>query len=373
MDFPRIDPGTEENPRTAADDDAENVRPYWVHIRPSQLFFADADIVNGKEVLREIRIMETVQQRIGFAEVSIAQIRRIFMVDILGEDEEITGVVKGAVELYQIKEKSKDGKDEWEVVDSYTFDLDEIPLVTFYADRDDFMLATPPLQDLVDLNIAHWQSTSDQRAILTTARFPILALSGGVDDNKELIVGPNIWLYSPDPKSKFYYVEHTGAAIEAGRKDLEGLETQMDGYGAEFLKKRPGNLTATARALDSAEATSPLQDMTLRFKHSVDRALALTAKWFRIENGGKALIATDFGPEEINQADLDTLRETRKMKDISRPAYLKELIRRGLLDDDFDIEKDALLLEQAMLDFAETIVPFDEDDDDDDDNEADEE
>ena len=365
IDMPRTDVDAE---RTMADDKAENIRPYWVHIHPSQIFFADSEVINGREVLREIRIMESVNERVGFAEISKPQIRRVF----LAINEE-TGLFQGMVELYQQENPDKD-EDKWILTESYPFDLDEIPLVTFYSNRDAFMHGTPPLEDLVNLNIAHWQSTSDQRAVLTVARFPILALSGGTDDNSELQIGPNRWLYAPDPAAKFYYVEHTGAAIEAGRKDLLDLEEQMSEYGAEFLKKRPGTQTATARALDSAEATSPLQDMTLRFKHAVDRALDLTAKWLGQESGGTAMISTEFGPEEVNQADLNTLRETRKMRDISREAYLEELIRRGWLDEEYDIEADAAKLEQETLDmFAampDELKPGGDDDDDDDDDEG---
>ncbi len=345
IEFPRvIQPET--GVRTKADDTSEGVRPYWVHIAPEQLFFADAEIIDGREVLREIRLKEVITERRGFAEIPVTQIRRVF----LGVDE--TGEQKSMVELYRLKDPKTEGTDseEWVRVDNYTFDLDVIPLVTFYADRVDFMLGLSPLEDLVDLNIAHWQSGSDQRAILTVARFPILALSGGTDEGKVLEIGPRKWLYSIDPQSKFYYVEHKGAAIGAGRTDLADLEMQMGEYGAEFLKKRPGRETATARALDSAEATSALQDVTRRFADALTQALDLTAKWLGIEDGGDAELETDFGPEEVSQAELQTLRETRKMRDISRVAYLEELKRRGLLNEEFDIEKDKPLLEGEAMD-----------------------
>jgi len=365
IDFPRVD---KEAPRSLADDQNEGIRPYWVHIHPEQLFFADAEVIAGREVLREIRIMETVQERDGFSEIHKKQIRRIF----LGFNEEMQET-QVTVELYQLRETKNKDKEEWILVDSYPSDLPFIPLVTFYSDRDSFMHGQPPLEDLADLNIAHWQSTSDQRACLTVARFPILALSGGTDENNELAIGPNRWLYAPDPQAKFYYVEHSGDAIEAGRNDLLDLESQMAEYGAEFLKKRPGAQTATARALDSAEATSPLQDMTIRFTHAVDQALWITAQWMRLENGGTVVISTEFGPEDVNQADLNTLRETRKMRDISRKAYLEELIRRGLLDEEYDIEADAAVLEQETMDMfsamPDALRPDVEDEDEDEESE----
>lgn len=345
IDFPRTD--TVTGVRTMADDRREGVRPYMIHVRPEQLFFANADVVGGREVLREIRIMEEVTEMDGFAEVCLPQIRRV-----------INDGGRTYVELYRKDPQSK--KDEWYRVEDYEIGLPFIPLVTFYSDRSAFMMGQPPLEDLADLNLAHWQSTSDQRAILTTTRFPMLALSGGADEGKQLVVGPNRWLHSPDPNGKFYYVEHTGAAIAAGRQDLADLEDQMSQYGADFLRKRPGSQTATARALDSAEATSPLQDAVLRFKEAVDQALDYMAAWLNQETGGYCSLVTDFGPEDINQAELNTLRETRKQKDISRLAYLKELQRRGMLDEEYDPEDDAEQLEkEAMQLFGADLTGLD--------------
>src|SRR3546814_11327266 len=49
-----------------------------------------------------------------------------------------------------------------------------LPLVTVYAERTGYLTARPPLLDLAWLNLAHWQSSSDQRHILHVARVPIL-------------------------------------------------------------------------------------------------------------------------------------------------------------------------------------------------------
>lgn len=346
VDYPRTDQTMEDGrPRTLADDEREGVRPYCVHIRPENLLFADAEMVDGREVLREVRIKESITERDGFAEVCVTQIRQIEL--MFNED----GNKYCLVTLWRPDpEKAKKDEIEWVVWgEPYTMSIDRIPLVTFYAHRDAFMLGTPPLADLADLNIAHWQSTSDQRAVLTVARFPILALSGGVDKDKELTVGPNQWLWSPDPQGKFYYVEHTGAAIAAGREDLHDLEGQMADYGAQYLKKSP-NPTATARLLDSAESTSPLQDMVVRFGFALNQLLDLMARWVNLEDGGTATMVTDFTPEAADQAKLNTLRETRKMKDISREAYLEQLKTWGVLPDSYDAKADQQQIEKEGMD-----------------------
>ena len=344
VDYPRTAPtGDDGRPRTLADDQTEGARPYWVHIRPENLIFADAEMVGGRETLREVRILERVTERNGFAEQCVVQIRQITTNPIPGRGCIVT--------LYRPNPEKKGDKIEWLVYDPpYEMTLTRIPLVTFYSDRNAFMLGTSPIADLADLNIAHWQSGSDQRACLTVARFPILALSGGVDKDKQLTVGPNQWLWSPDPQGKFYYVEHTGAALASGDNDMANLENQMSEYGAQFLKKRPGNTTATARALDSAEATSPLQDMVVRFGFALNQALALTAEWLRLPKGGTATLCTDFAPTAADAAMLTTLRELRKARDISRLAYIDQLKEWGVLNENYDADKDALQLEKESMD-----------------------
>jgi len=278
------------------------------------------------ETVVHARILQEVVTMDGFAEIHTRQIR-VF--------------TPGMQELFEERVDPKNkNKLIWVSVETLVIDLPFVPLVTFYAEKDGAFSAKPPLMDLADLNIAHWQSCSDQRSILTAARFPLLAMSGGSNEESNLIIGPYNFLHTADPQARFYYVEHTGAAIAAGRQDLLDLEEQMAHYGAEFLTKRPGRETATARALDSAEATSPLQDMTVRFMDAVNHALSVTAAWLKVTNGGTVTISTDFGPEESDQSDMNVLKFTRRLGDISRETYLTELQRRGVLADTFDLAAD---------------------------------
>jgi hypothetical protein len=167
-----------------------------------------------------------------------------------------------------------------------------------------------------------------------------LALSGGTDEDKKLRVGPNQWLFTPTEHGKFYYVEPEGKAIEAGRHDLNDLQEQMAHYGAEFLKKKPNQQTATARVLDSSESTSALQDVTNRFIDVVDRALEFTALWVKTTQRASVILSTDFGPGDIKEStDLQTLHESRKDRDIGQEEYLLELKRRCVLAPDFNIEE----------------------------------
>lgn len=327
IDMPRPAPREDGQPRTLADDRREGLRPYWVMIKPECLIFARLEVIGGVEVLQHVRIVEQYTVQDGFAEVCKRRIRVL---------------EPGLVQLWEPVKRASSQGEEWEMVDEWATGLDYIPLVTFYAHRQGFMLGKPPLLDLAHLNVAHWQSSSDQRHILTVSRFPILACSGATgEDSDPVVIGPNRVLYNPDPQGRFYYVEHTGQAIAAGRTDLKDLEEQMAGYGAEFLKRKSGNQTATARALDSAEATSDLSAMTGLFEDAIAQALDITADWMRLGvSGGAVELVKQFDLEEMDTSSLQALQVARERRDISRKTYLEGLRLRGVLPETFDEDED---------------------------------
>jgi hypothetical protein len=369
VEMPALEPG-----RTVADDLRDNVRPYWTMIKPENLIFATGTMVESQEILTHVRILEEETMRDGFAEFTVQRIRVFDLVLVPEREDDPEGGMVPRVfwSLYRQVKRNK-----WEIeVEPTRMEIDRIPLVTFYADREDLMFGKSPIEDLVDLNVSHWQSSSDQRNILTVTRFPLLAGSGISDEESTVEVGPKRMLSTTNPEGKFYYVEHGGASIAAGRQDLQDLEAQMSEYGAEFLKKRPGGMTATARALDSAEATSPLQDATVRFMDAVNQALTITAKFLSLEDGGTVTIKKDFGPETLEQGDMQELGNARRARDLSQEDYWEELKRRGTLRDEFDPDENRRRLEAESADMGfdgaaqdGDIDPEQEDDDEDQDQE----
>jgi uncharacterized protein DUF4055 len=324
VDSPKPIERADGQPRTLEDDRIDGIRPYWVLIKPENVLFAHAEYINGVETLTHVRILEEQVEQDGFTETPKRSVRIL---------------EPGKVEIWEPESGNKKAK--WVKVDEWETGLPTIPLVTYYADRSGLMEGKPPLNDLADKNIEHWASSSEQRNVLTVARFPILGGSGvSHDKDNPLVLGPRRSLTDSNPDSKYYYIEHSGAAIEAGRKDLQDIEAQMAGYGAEFLKKRPGNETATARALDSAEASSDLSAMAGMFEDAVAQALQITADWMGIKaSGGRISVVKDFGTDD-NSAGLELLSKARDRRDISRRTLLETFRIHGILPDDFDADKD---------------------------------
>ena len=378
-----------EQPQVTEREDGENlskadvadqgIRPYWSLLEADEIIAARASVINGKEVYTHVRIHERTLEEDPDDEFNEIWEERIRVYNRY--------VDKVMVTVYKRDEdKDSDSADGWPMEgEPIELGIKEIPIITFYSNRQGFLLGKSPLQDLAELNKKHWNSQSDQDNILTIARFPILAASGvasvdgsdslsgdpqaGSDFNgkKGVVIGPWNVLVSEEVGSKFYYVEHSGKAIKTGQDSLELLEAKMAAYGSEFLKKSPDRQTATARAMDSQESVSPLQAITLNFIDAMQSALALTAKWMNISNdaskvdekfhGGTVQLVTDFGPEDASGVDQSALNTMRAARDISGKQMRREAKRRGILADDFDEELNKKELEEEILDIMQTQLP----------------
>lgn len=322
-------------PRTLADDRRDNLRPFWQHIKPEHVLALYTEIDDqGNEHVSHLRILEITVERRGWEEVVVERVRVL---------------EPGRWQVWAPVDPKKQDSD-WVLESEGTTSLGFVSLITFFAGvRTGPASCKPPLTDLAWLNVAHWQSSSDQRNVLTVSRFPILAGSG-VSGADNVRIGPNQYLSTEQADGKWYYVEHSGAAIEAGAKDLESLEAQMAEYGAEFLRKKPGGTTATERALDSAEGSSYLEATAQDFKDCVELALQYTAEWLGEAQGGSVTLA-EIDPLDSNDAtDLDALLKMRANRDISRLTLVNAMKNRKVLPDDFDPEVDQEALDDEGAD-----------------------
>jgi hypothetical protein len=312
------------------------LRPYLVMIEASRMIGWRSTMQGGKQSLTQLRFFENAQMEDGdFGEKTVQRVRVFYPKE------------------WALWEKQKDGqgREAWVPIQNGPLTLGEIPLVTFYANRTGFMTASPPLLDLAMKNVEHWQSSSDQRNILTVARFPILAGAGvEIDPGQanESPLGPNTILTTKDPQGKWYYVEHAGAAIAAGEKDLQRLTEEMALLGLQMLNKRPGNPTATASAIDSAEDHSDLQVVALMLQDAIERMLDYMGRWVGLgdDASGSVLVNQDYGLLQNTQADdAKAVLELKKDGDISRQALLQAPSVRTLLGEDFDPDEDAQILD----------------------------
>lgn len=323
---------------TLADEKAMNAKPYWNKVIPQHLIGWQSIRIGAVDVLTSIRIWEEYTESDGdYGEKTIQRIREVTRTEY--KIWELRPVVTAT--------GKKTGRDDWQMVETGPMTLGYIPLFTVYTQREGFMIGSPPLEDLCWINVAHWQSSSDQRHILHVARVPILFGSGLGDSADKIIVGPNRMIAGPE-NSNLQYVEHTGKAIESGREDLKDLESQMKIMGLELLLPNTsgGGQTATAKSLDYADVNSPLQFMALALQDALERGLQITADWMKVGPAGSLKVNTDYGITLRDAADVQALIQARIAGEISDETFWTELKRRNILSEDFDPVKEKSLIKK---------------------------
>lgn len=309
---------------TLAEELDSNLRPYCVHLKAEQVINAIPAVINGRVVLKRIHIMEEVEVNDGEWDTkTIEQVRVLY---------------PGYWELYRY---DNDGG-AWVIIDGGETKLPYIPIVPLYGKKIGFYGGESPLQNLANLNRAHWQSLSDQMNITHVARVPIL-YGTGFNDNDELTVGSRSAILGP-PNSELSYVEHSGDAINAGMNEVKDLEERMYVESLEIVSNN--NDTATNRSLDVSDANSSLQVLAIKLQEMITNVNYIMEDWENISREGKAIVNTDFGLHIKDGSEANVLLKMRQNGSISRQTLHKEYVRRNILSEDFDSEEELKRLEE---------------------------
>ena len=319
VDFP--EQPNPEQPANLAQERDLRLRPYFVQLSPEALIGWKGRRFGGVEQLEHLRIKETtVEVDQEWGEQRVERMRVIY---------------PDHFDLYRY-----DGKGWVPERQGVPITLGTVALVTIYGQRTGFLTCKPPLEDLAFLNLRHWQSQSDQDNILHVVRVPLLFFAGFSEKDLGMVaIGPNRAIYHQKTDAQVSFVEHSGAGIAAGRQDTQDLEARMAVMGADLLVRRPGNETATAKAIDTAESISDLQAMVRNLEAGLEQAFGLAAQWLKIGDPQVQVdINQDFGLSLREAGDLDHLLKARLSGQITQATYLAEAKRRGVLCDRVNIE-----------------------------------
>lgn len=319
-----VDHPKAEGIKTKAEEKSAGVRPYAVVIKPGQVLGWRSANKGGEQVLTQFRYMECVEVDDGaFGTKSVDQIRVL---------------VPGGWATYIEVDDGK-GQKSWQMNDEGLTSLSVIPLATFYTKRTGFLTATPPLLELANMNVKHWQSQSDQDNILHVARVPMLAVIG-LDEGSTITVGAGSATQLPKD-CDMKWVEHTGKAIDAGRISLLDLVEDMRLAGAKLLQKEKQTVkTASQSEEEAAQEMSPLQTMAGQLEDALDQVLQYFALWMNLPDGGHVKVKGNFDVDFSPETTMPFLLSLNKALILSDESLFHEVQRRGLLSDEIDWEEE---------------------------------
>lgn len=326
-------------PRVDGETRASGARPYWVHIREEDFLGFRAEDRGGRMTLTQVRVREWDEQPKQGDEFAKEKIERVRVFDL----------IDGTVSVRVFERVASEEGSRWQEIPekAQNTGLPEITIVPVYVYRTGFMQGDPPLEDLADINITHWQSSSDQRNILHVARVPILFAKGFREEFDEqgnsIEVSIKSVMASDHVDADVRWVEHSGNAISAGRDDLKDLEFQMQALGLQLLLEKGAGVTATGEIIDNAKMNSPLSMMADNLKDALEQAFAYMAMHAgKPESAvGEVVVNKDFGVGALTQVEAQALLTMVSTGMISKARAISEMTRRGMLDDDTDPQEEA--------------------------------
>ena len=313
-------------PLTKAAEQQNGIRPIFVHIKAQDLIGWRYEIVAGKPKLVQIRWRESREEADGTYGTKTVEAIRVYT-DI-------------GWELHE-----KNDNNVYVLIDSGTHTYpDGIPLVTLYLQKTGFMTAEPPLEKLAWLNLSHWQNNSDQMNIVHYGRTALLFGSGFTEDEveKDVVLGPNRIFRCTNENAKLGYVEPAGAAMEAGRKELEAIQEQMEVLGVQPLMRKSGTTTATGQSIDEARSQSSMQAWVRAAERTLEGCFGVAALWLKLDlpDDFKVDIFNEFGLSLRANEDIKSLIQIRQAREISHETFLREVRRRAVLSETLDIDEE---------------------------------
>jgi hypothetical protein len=325
--------------RNLAEERAQGRRPYFVHVDAPQIWGWRKE--TGTNRLLQVRIHDyDVRPLNDFGEEQIEQMRVIY---------------PGKYDLYTL------GQEVVEFTATGGYSLDEIPLVPIYSNRRGLLISLPPLLDIANLNITHYQRQADLIHALHIAAMPTLVLEGWDDTTGSSTMGVN-YAIAMQPGNKAYYVQADATSFDAQMNELESLASQMSTlgvtklFGQKFVAE-----SAEAKRIDQAQSNSVLSILSQELESCLNQAFAFAARYVGMEPP-TIVVDRDFDYYRLIGQDVSVLAQLNEMGKIS-DTMLLEILRRGeILPDTIDVEGEVAA---AAADKASTDQPTDTEDTDD--------
>lgn len=209
--------------------------------------------------------------------------------------------------------------------------MDFIPFRVVGVDGMDMDFDEPPLVDLVDANIAHYQINADYRHGLHFTGLPTAVVSGytpSVEGEQLYIGSKSAWVFS-DPNAKASYLEFSGQGLQETREALKEIKQEMAMLGARAIadETRQAETLGGTQIKRSGE-NSLLAAIAIAVSDALQWALTVFAEWAGASGEVEFEINRDFLPALMDAQTLTALVGAVQAGKISDSEFF-ELMQRG--------------------------------------------
>ncbi len=295
-------------------------RPYWVTYSPREILGWRTEIVDGRQKLVQLRLLE-----------------KVFIPDgLYGEKcvEQVRLLTPGTFEIHR---KGKNSN--FEKVEEGTTSLQEIPFSVAYSNRVNLMESRPPLQDIAELNLKAYQIQSDLDNMLHISSVPMLAMFGFPQSAEEVSAGPGEAIAFP-AEGRMEYIEPSGKSFDSQFQRLQQIEKQINELGlAAVLGQKLSAETASSKAIDRSQGDSTMQVIALQVQDMIDNSLLFHAKYLGSNESGSCFVNRDFLAQRLEPSEIQSLQGLWTTGAITQETLLKQLSEGEVLGE-IDVEEE---------------------------------
>lgn len=221
-----------------------------------------------------------------------------------------------------------------------------IPSIPFFvggAIGNDLVPDTPPMLDLINVNLAHYRVSADYEHACHFASLPTPVVTGHtlMDGQDALRIGSaTAWLL-PDPQADAKYLEFTGQGLGAVEKNLASKEAHMASLGARLLAGDKGsNESGSALQIKHNGEYASLSSISNSVSELITRAIRFACAWAGISGADLAVykLSVDFFPNTMTAQELTALVSAWQQGAISKRTLFANLQRREVIGTDLSFE-----------------------------------
>jgi len=262
------------------------------------------------------------------------------------EVEQIRLLTPGGFEIHR---KSKD-KSDWVMTEEGTTSLDKIPFAVAYSNRVGLLESRPPMGDLGERNLMHYQMSPDLDNMLHISAVPMLGFFGFPSSAEEVSAGPGEAICFPE-NGRAEYIEPSGKSFDAQYKRIEQVEGQINNLAlAAVLGQKLSAETAEAKRIDRSQGDSTMQVIAQQMQDLIDNCLTFHAEYLGSNEAGSSFVNRDFLASRLDPQDIGSLLQLYTAGTISQETLLKQLQEGEVLGDEFEVEEELEATQLAGLD-----------------------
>lgn len=209
---------------------------------------------------------------------------------------------------------------------------------------------TPPLDQIVDLNLHHYQLSADEIHGLRMTALPTPYFFGE-DPSDEAFpthIGPTRMIGSDNENAKIGFLEFTGVGLQRVAEKLQKMEDTIAMLSIQMATEQI-NKSATGSSIDYSSSTSSLAGIVQLLSAELTEVLQIAATWLgKDPTKVNMKLNDDFAPVSMTPQMLQALLQAYQSGAISYATFYKNLAEGEITDPHKDPSEELREIEEDM-------------------------